>query len=168
MSSPQNKSDRKISFGIDIAFIVIGLAVLLGLGFYAGKGVAEHLRWLTAKDKRTVTAQFVSVTDIKTGLREKDEDGNVYAVTHYDVTYRYELDGQTCTYVREDRTTYNYDDIELRFFRNGAGEYQRTDMYGMWAGVQWFLLLLAVWIGGRMIRFGVRSLKQDKAEKTAE
>ncbi|MBR3268891.1 MAG: hypothetical protein IKI58_09285 [Oscillospiraceae bacterium] len=159
MSQTQTASERSISKGIDIAFIVIGLAVFLGLGAFFLKGVIAHIEYLTADDKLTVTAKYVNVT-VKRGKAKMDSEGNVTSDEMYDITYEYCIDDQPHTYVRKNRSTYNQKDVKLRLYRNSSEEeYRETDMYGMWAGVQWFLLALSAYIGIKLILFGGKSLR---------
>lgn len=158
-----SESEKKISKGIDIAFIVIGLAMVLGLGALFGRGVWKHLIYLTAKDKITVTGKYVSAVRKETGVKvQQYEDGTWEYTELFDVTYEYELDGQTCTFTRRDVSSYTTDDITLRLFRRGDEPYQQTDMYGAWAGMQWVLLALSVYLGVKAIIFGVKSLKNEK------
>jgi hypothetical protein len=163
----KQQEEKKISKGIDIAFIIIGLAMLFGLGALFGSGVWKHLTYLTAKDKITVTGKYAGAVRKETGVKVKQyEDGTWEYADLYDVTYEYEVDGQTCTFTRRDVSTFTKDDVPLRLYRTGSGEYQQTDMYGAWAGMQWVLLALSVYLGLKAIRFGVRSLKQDKQKES--
>ncbi len=162
MSQTQTASERSISKGIDIAFIVIGLAVFLGLGAFFLKGVITHIEYLTADDKLTVTAKYVNVT-VKRGKAKMDSEGNVTSDEMYDITYEYCIDDQPHTYVRKNRSTYNQKDVKLRLYRNSSEEeYRETDMYGIWAGMYWFLLALSAYIGIRLIIFGAKSLRKDR------
>ena len=42
------EDNRKAAHKLDIAFIIIGAAIILGFGTLFGRGVAEHLKYLTA------------------------------------------------------------------------------------------------------------------------
>ena len=161
------EENQRAAHKLDIAFIIIGLAIILGFGALFGRGVADHLKYLTAGDKIKVLAEFVKA-DVRNGTKETDIDGNVSYNQMYDITYEYQIGDKTYTYVRKDETTYNERDIELRLYRNGSEEYRQTDMYGMWAGAHWFMLLLSVFIGYSMIRSGIKSIKARKAGTDTE
>ncbi len=72
----KNQGERSILIGIDIAEIVIGLVIFLGLGLYALNGVFQHIQYLTADDKITTTGKYVSETSRVSNLKERDSDGN--------------------------------------------------------------------------------------------
>lgn len=167
MANTITEENRKAAHKLDIAFIIIGAAIILGFGALFGRGVAEHLKYLTAGDKLRVRAEFVKA-DARSGTKETDIDGNVSHNQMYDITYEYQVGDQTYTYVRKDETAYNERDIELRLYRSGSEEYRQTDMYGMWAGAHWFMLFLSVFIGFSLIRSGVKSIKARKAGTNTE
>lgn len=166
MANTITEENRKAAHKLDIAFI-IGAAIILGFGALFGRGVAEHLKYLTAGDKLRVRAEFVKA-DARSGTKETDIDGNVSHNQMYDITYEYQVGDQTYTYVRKNETAYNERDIELRLYRSGSEEYRQTDMYGMWAGAHWFMLFLSVFIGFSLIRSGVKSIKARKAGTNTE
>ena len=166
MDKPQKQlsdSDRAAARKLDIAFIIIGAAIIAGCGILFGRGVAEHLKYLTADDKMTVIAEFVEAKSSR-GNYKTDADGDIVFDEVFDVTYEYCIDDQPHTFVRENESTYNQENITLRLYRNGSEPYQQTDMYGMWAGVHWFLLFLSVYIGIKMILSGAKSLRKQKTE----
>ena len=167
MANTITEENRKAAHKLDIAFIIIGAAIILGFGALFGRGVAEHLKYLTAGDKLRVRAEFVKA-DVRSGTKETDIDGNVSHNQMYDITYEYQVGDQTYTYVRKDETAYNERDIELRLYRSGSEEYRQTDMYGMWAGAHWFMLFLSVFIGFSLIRSGVKSIKAREAGTDTE
>ena len=154
-------SERSASRGIDIAFIVIGLAVFFGLGALFLRGVIGHLKYLTSDEKHTVTAKFVSVS-VSASKGKMNEEGAEQSSYMYDITYEYNLDDQPHTYVRKGRSTYDEKDITLCIYRNGTEDFQVTDMYGMWAAVHWIMLALSAFIGIRLILSGSRSLRNRK------
>ena len=165
-------SDRTAARKLDIAFIIIGAAVILGCGALFGRGVAEHLRYLTADKKISVIAEFVKAASSRGNYKvtyTRNSEGDLVYDEVFDVTYQYYIDDQPYTFVRENQSTYNQENITLRLYRNGSEPYQQTDMYGMWAGVHWVLLFLSVYIGIRMILSGAKSLRKQKtgAEKPA-
>ncbi len=160
MSTTEQDYSRAAAKGIDIAFIVIGLIFIVVLGGLFLRGVIGHIRYLTADDKQTVTARFVSVTEHR-GKATTDYDGSVSYESVYDITYEYSIGDRPRTYVRKNRASYNEKDIKLRLYRNGSEEFRETDMYGMWAATHWTLMFLSVYIGIRLIRSGVKSLRKS-------
>ena len=166
MAKPKKQlsdSDLAAAGKLDIAFIIIGAAVIVGCGALFGRGAAEHLKYLTADQKINVTAEFVEAASSRGNYR-LDADGNPDFDEVFDVTYQYFIDDQPHTFVRENAPAYNTENITLLLYRSGSEPYQQTDMYGMWAGVHWILLFLSVYIGIRMILSGAKSLKKQKTE----
>lgn len=164
MANPAKEAEQKAAHKLDIAFIIIGIAVILGCGYLFGRGAAEHLRYLTADEKLRVTAQFVEAKNSRSKAKMVDADGSISFDEVFDVVYQYRIEDQTYTFVRENEPTYNEKDIELRLFRSGSEEFRQTDMYGMWAGMHWFLLLLSLYIGVKLILSGAKSLRKEKNE----
>lgn len=167
MANNSTNENPRAAHKLDIAFIIIGAAIILGFGALFGRGVAEHLKYLTAGDKLRVRAEFVKA-DARDSTKEIDDEGFVSYKQMYDVTYQYHIGDQAYTYIREDESTYNDKPVELRLYRRGSEEYHETDMYGMWAGAHWFMLFLSVFIGFSLIRSGVKSIKARKAGTNTE
>ncbi|MBR6717729.1 MAG: hypothetical protein IKI77_05215 [Oscillospiraceae bacterium] len=160
-----SEADRSAARKLDIAFIIIGLAIFFGLGALFLRGVAGHLAYLTADDKIEVPAKLVSYEVSNSNSKTVKNANGIDEETHdttYDLTYEYSIGDQVFTYVRENEPTYNEDDITLRLYRSGSEPYQQTDMYGMWAGLHWALLLLSAYIGIRLFLSGVKSLRKSK------
>ncbi len=162
MANNTAKESRKAARKLDAAFIIIGAAIIAGFGTLFGRGVIEHLGYLTARDKITVNADFV-IAVARKAEKETDDEGFVSYNQMYDVAYAYQIGNQTYTYIRKDQAAYNDKPIELRLYRRGSEEYHETDMYGMWAGAHWFMLFLSVFIGIKLIRSGAKSIKERKA-----
>ena len=123
-----SEADRSAARKLDIAFIIIGLAIFFGLGALFLRGVAGHLAYLTADDKIEVPAKLVSYEVSNSNSKTVKNANGIDEETHdttYDLTYEYSIGDQVFTYVRENEPTYNEDDITLRLYRSGCSGRRR-------------------------------------------
>ncbi len=118
-----------------------------------------------ADEKIETKAKYVSESHYATGLTEKDSDGNVSPVYFYNITYEYVLNGKRHTFVAKDRSSSSKADRTLFLYRNGKEEYRLAPVAGMWAWVQWTLLVLSILLGLRLIFGGVRGLAADRKKR---
>ena len=113
-------------------FIVVGviLLIIFGIIFFINAVLAGS--YLTAKYKVHTEATLISVTEDYDSYTERQSDGQKKTKkdTYYELTYEYELDGETKQYT--ERSSYNFYKVghkeKITLYSDDGEKYYRSDV----------------------------------------
>ena len=118
---------RKVNWIFIVAGVI--LLIIFGIIFLFNFIVAES--YLTAKYKVHTEATLISVTEDYDSYTERQSDGQKKTKkdTYYELTYEYELDGETKQYT--ERSSYNFYKVghkeKITLFSDDGEKYIRSD-----------------------------------------